>query len=56
MKLNAETLWNQGTQKQGTLFGPNWRVKPGTTTGLTEQLSGCMLIEAAALLNEKELL
>ncbi len=56
MKLNAETLWNQGTQKPGTFFGPNWRVKPGTTTGLTEQLSGCMLIEAAALLHKKELL
>jgi predicted alpha-1,6-mannanase (GH76 family) len=56
MKLNAETLWNQGTQKPGTLFGPNWRVKPGTTTGLTEQLSGCMLLEAAVLLHKKELL
>lgn len=56
MKLNAETLWNEGTQKPGTFFGPNWRVKPGTTVGLTEQLSGCMLVEAAALLNKKQLL
>jgi predicted alpha-1,6-mannanase (GH76 family) len=53
MKLNAETLWNQGTNKSGTLFGPNWRVKPGATVGLTEQLSGCMLIEAAALLDKQ---
>lgn len=53
MQLNAETLWNQGTNKPGTLFGPNWRVKPGATVGLTEQLSGCMLIEAAALLDKQ---
>lgn len=56
MKLNAETLWEQGTTQPGVLFGPNWRQKPGTSTGLTEQLSGCMLIEAAALLEKEELL
>ncbi len=56
MKLNAETLWEQGTTQPTVLFGPNWRQKPGTSTGLTEQLSGCMLIEAAALLNKKDLL
>lgn len=56
MKYNAETLWLQGTNKSSVLFGPYWRVKPGSTTGLTEQLSGCMLIEAAALLESKELL
>lgn len=53
MKFNAETLWNDGTTQSSVLFGPNWRQKPGATTGLTEQLSGCMLIEAMALL-EKE--
>lgn len=56
IKHNAETLWNEGTYKPSTLFGPNWRVSPGPTTGLTEQLSGCMLMEAAALLNNKGLL
>jgi len=56
IKHNAETLWNEGTYKPSTLFGPNWRVSPGPTTGLTEQLSGCMLIEAAAMLNNKGLL
>ncbi|WP_313380090.1 glycoside hydrolase family 76 protein [Proteiniphilum saccharofermentans] len=56
MKLNAETLWEQGTTQPAVLFGPNWRQKPGTSTGLTEQLSGCMLIEAAALLEKEELL
>jgi Predicted glycosyl hydrolase len=50
---NAETLWDQGTTKPATLFGPNWRQKPGANTGLTEQLSGCMLIEATALLKKE---
>lgn len=53
MKYNAETLWNEGTTGSSVLFGPNWRQKPGATTGLTEQLSGCMLIEAMALLDKK---
>jgi predicted alpha-1,6-mannanase (GH76 family) len=53
IKLNAETLWNEGTNKQNFLFSPNWRVKPGNTTGLTEQLSGCMLIESAAYLQKE---
>lgn len=56
IKHNAETLWNEGTHKPSTLFGPNWRVSPGPTTGLTEQLSGCMLMDAAAMLNNKGLL
>ncbi len=56
LKLNAETLWEKGTKRPEIFFGPNWTVKPGTSTGLTEQLSGCMLIEAAALLNKKGIL
>jgi predicted alpha-1,6-mannanase (GH76 family) len=56
LKHNAETLWNEGTYKPSILFGPNWRVSPGPTTGLTEQLSGCMLMEATALLNNKGLM
>lgn len=56
MKYNAETLWENGTTQPACFYGPDWRVAPGTSTGLTEQLSGCMLIEAAALLDNKELL
>jgi predicted alpha-1,6-mannanase (GH76 family) len=56
MKLNAETLWEQGTTQPIVLFGPNWRQKPGTATGLPEQLSGCMVFEAAALLEKEKLL
>lgn len=56
MRHNAETLWNEGTTMPAVFFGPNWRQKPGTSTGLTEQLSGCMMIESAAVLEKVELL
>lgn len=56
LKYNAETLWKQGTTHPAILFGPNWRIKPFTSVGLTEQLSGCMLIEAMALLKNNRLL
>lgn len=56
IRYNAETLWMQGTTKPAILFGPNWTVKPGMVTGLPEQLSGCMLIEAAALLQNEGLI
>lgn len=56
IQLNAETLWKQGTSKPAVFFGTNWRNKPGSTTGLTEQLSGCMLIEAMALLEDNDVL
>lgn len=53
IRYNAETLWTKGTTTPAILFGPNWTVKPGSVTGLTEQLSGCMLIEAAAALTNE---
>lgn len=53
---NAETLWRSGTNKQLVLFGPYWKTKPGSTTELTTQTSGAMLIEAAALLSKQGLL
>ena len=56
LKTNAETLWTQGTNKSNVLFGTYWRNAPGASTGLTEQLSGCMLIEAVALLDDLDLL
>ncbi|MDR1865154.1 MAG: glycosyl hydrolase family 76 [Bacteroidales bacterium] len=56
LKHNGETLWKQGTDKQWVLFAPYWKDKPGTTTGLTEQLSGCMLMEALAMLDREGLL
>lgn len=53
LEYNAETLWEQGATKPAVLFGPNWRQRPGAATGLTEQLSGCMLIEAIAHLDKE---
>jgi predicted alpha-1,6-mannanase (GH76 family) len=50
LHYNAKTLWTKGANKQHVLFGSNWRNKPGTETGLTEQISGCMLLEAMATL------
>jgi predicted alpha-1,6-mannanase (GH76 family) len=50
IKFNAETLWRYGTDKQRLLFGTYWKTNPGDVTDLPTQLSGCMLIEAAALL------
>ena len=56
MEHNATTLWNEGTYKQSVLFGSYWKTKPSAETGLTEQLSGCMLMEAMALLKEKSVI
>lgn len=55
LQHNANTLWTEGTTKPAVFFGDNWRKKPGSSTGLTEQLSGCMLIEAMALGEDKGL-
>lgn len=55
-KHNAETLWRKGTNKQLILFGTYWKTKPGSTSDLTTQTSGAMLIEATALLNKQGLL
>ncbi|HTI11799.1 MAG TPA: glycoside hydrolase family 76 protein [Puia sp.] len=53
-KLNAETLWYQGTNKTLGLFGSYWKTAPGATVDLTTEESGCMLIEAAGLLNKNK--
>jgi len=53
LKHNAETLWNEGANKEKVLFGPYWKTPPVDNTGHTEHLSGCMLIEGMALLSKK---
>lgn len=55
LKLNAETLWYAGTNKTQGLFGTYWLTPPGASTDLTTEESGCMLMEAAALLDKKGL-
>jgi len=56
IQYNAETLWKQGTEKPAVLYGTNWSVKPGSPVGLTGQMSGCMLIEAMALLKNNRVI
>lgn len=52
---NAETLWAAGITTDGRI-GPDWRSRPGTPSAMTPQLSGCMLVEAMALLEREGLL
>ena len=52
MQYNVETLCTTGTVKPAVLFGPDWRTKPSSSVGQTEQMSGCMQIEAMTLLNK----
>lgn len=55
LKHNAKTLWTSGTDKNYLLFGSYWKTPPGASTDLTIQLSGAMLIEMAAVLEENNL-
>lgn len=53
-RFNAETLYEKGIKRPSMLCGPNWRQLPGDRIDLSTQLSGVMLIEAAARLEEDE--
>lgn len=53
MEFNAKTLYDNGIRRPSMFVGSNWAQAPGSNTDLTTQLSGIMLIEAAALLDEK---
>ena len=54
LRHNAETLWNEGND--AGVFSPDWRKKPVSPAAMTPQLSGCMLIEAMALLEREGVL
>ncbi len=56
IKTNAQMLWNIGTDKNLLLFGNYWKTPPGQSTDLTSQLSGAMLMEAAVVLKNNNLL
>ncbi len=55
LKFNAETFFENGISRPAMMSSPDWRKKPGTTTDLSTQLSGVMLMEAAAHLKEAKL-
>ena len=54
LKFNAETFYRKGILRPAMLSGNNWKTAPaaGANTDLTTQLSGVMLIEAAAKLDK----
>jgi len=53
LKKNAETLWLKGTERPKVIFNNNWNSLPSSGGYLSTQLSGCMLMEAMALLKSK---
>ena len=55
LQLNAETLWLKGTTRPQVLFNKNWTTT-ATSSDLTTQLSGAMLIEAAVKLKSMGLM
>ena len=55
LELNAQTMWLQGTARPQIIFNTSW-TSTATKTDLTTQLSGAMLIEAAAKLKELDLI
>jgi predicted alpha-1,6-mannanase (GH76 family) len=56
LSFNATTLYSQGISRPQLLINSNWKSKPGASVDLTTQLSGMMLIEAAATLNKQGLI
>jgi len=55
LRANGESLWSKGTNKGNLLFGSAWDKAPGSSTDLTIQLSGIMLVEALAELKKGQM-
>jgi predicted alpha-1,6-mannanase (GH76 family) len=55
LRANGESLWSKATNKGNLLFGSAWDKAPGSSTDLTVQLSGIMLVEALAELKKSQL-
>lgn len=49
---NAQMLHEQGIRRPSMLIGPDWQEPPGSRTDLSAHLSGVMLVEAAARLDD----
>jgi predicted alpha-1,6-mannanase (GH76 family) len=49
---NGEQLWNEGKAEGRALFGVDWAHKPGEAVSLSVNLSGVMLVEQMALLEQ----
>lgn len=55
LKNNAQTLYVKGISRPQLFISANWQQQPENTTDLSTQLSGLMMIEAAALLHKNNL-
>ncbi|MEX2336121.1 MAG: glycoside hydrolase family 76 protein, partial [Fulvivirga sp.] len=55
-RFNAESFFEKGISRPSMMSSPDWRTQPGDETDLSTQLSGVMLMEAAAQLKEEEIL
>jgi predicted alpha-1,6-mannanase (GH76 family) len=56
LKFNAETFYSKGIRRPTLLSSEDWKKQPGTRTDLSTQLSGLMLLEAAAKLEKDNIL
>lgn len=56
LKFNAQTLHQKGISRPALTISSGWDKAPASTTDLTTQLSGMMMIEAAAQLQTSGLL
>jgi predicted alpha-1,6-mannanase (GH76 family) len=56
IRYNAQTLYKQGISRPALMISPAWNKAPQAKTDLTTQLSGIMLIEAAAQLKKSGIL
>ncbi|RXF67397.1 glycoside hydrolase family 76 protein [Arcticibacter tournemirensis] len=54
LKFNAETFYTKGLARPSMLAGPDWTTKPSGSIDLSTQISGLMLMEAAAALKKAE--
>ncbi|HVW97209.1 MAG TPA: glycoside hydrolase family 76 protein [Mucilaginibacter sp.] len=50
LQRNAQTLYYKGIARPSLMISPDWTLMPSGSTDLTTQLSGVMMIEAAAKL------
>ncbi|MBT1701953.1 glycoside hydrolase family 76 protein [Chryseosolibacter indicus] len=50
--FNAKTLADKGIKRPTMLVGPDWTKRPASSTELSSQMSGVMLIEAAASIDK----
>ena len=52
LQSNGASLWQKATQKPAVLFSTNWAAPPAPITDCSTQLSGNMLLEALAYLQQ----